>query len=373
MLQPKKEFCSCESCPSRGQIGKGNIIIHDSSRGMLQCNLCKTTFSETKHTMFHGLKTPKDTVILVLTLVTFGCPIQAIVRGFGFDKRTIKSWIVKAGLHCEELHQHLVIVTKDHQHIQADELQAKCQGFRGWIAMAISVKSRLWLGGTVARKRSKNLIYRLLNIVAQCCIPAKELLLTTDGLKTYIKQAKRCFKGCIRTEKKGRPKHQLWQKFVLIQGVKSYTKNGKRWICHGVHRLVCAIGQWNTINIKQILNDTQGDAIYVNTAYIERLNATFRSGISALMRRSRYTLIPIAIGTMTLLNHWMFLYGTVYNFCTVHQSLKMTPAQAAGITQETWSIEKVLLYKVPCSLWSPPKKRGRTPNYIKELMRKWLN
>lgn len=368
MLQPKKEFCSCETCPSKGQVGRGNIIIHDSNRGMFKCKVCGTTFSETKQTMFHGLKTPKDTVILVLTLLTFGCPIQAIVKAFGFDKRTVKSWIIKAGLHCEDLHQHLVVQPQEHGQIQADELQAKCQGFRAWIAMAISVKSRLWLGGVIDRKRSKDLIYNLLAMVAQCCIPNKELLITTDGLKTYIKQAIRCFRVSIHTGKKGRPKHQLWENFVLIQGVKSYTKNGKRWVCHGVHRLFCAIGEWNTLNIKQILKDTQGEAPFVNTAYIERINATFRSGISALMRRSRYSL-----KSMTLLNHWMFLYGTVYNFCTIHQSLKMTPAQAAGLTKEVWSIEQILHYKVPCPLWQPPKKRGTTPNYIKELVNKWLN
>ena len=382
MLQPKKEFCSCETCPSKGQVGKGNIIIHDSNRGLFKCKVCNTTFSQTKQTMFHGLKTPKDTVILVLTLLTFGCPIQAIVKAFGFacpetsvDKRTVSSWIIKAGLHCEELHQHLVVQPQKHRQVQADELQAKCQGFRAWIAMAISIKSRLWLGGIIDRRRSRELIYKLLAMVAQCCVPNEELLLTTDGLKTYIKQATRCFRVSVRTGKKGRPKHQVWENFVLIQGVKSYVKNGKRClprnlggICHGVHRLFCAVGEWNTLNIKQILKDTQGEALFVNTAYIERINASFRSGISALMRRSRYSL-----KSMTLLNHWMFLYGTVYNFCTIHQSLRKTPAQAAGLTKEIWSIEQVLCYKVPCPLWQPPKKRGRTPNHIKELINKWLN
>ena len=129
-MQPRKEFCSTEGCPSRGQIGKGNIIIHDSSRRLYQCKLCKNTFSETKHTMFHGLKTPKDTVILVITLLTFGCPKVAISRAFGFDIRTIDSWITKAGLHCEGIHNHLVVQPKHHEQVQADELQAKWQGFR---------------------------------------------------------------------------------------------------------------------------------------------------------------------------------------------------------------------------------------------------
>jgi transposase-like protein len=369
MLQPKEEFCSCEKCPSRGQIGKGNIIIHDSNRGILQCNICKTTFSETKHTMFHGLKTPKDTVILVIILLTFGCPVNAIVKAFGFDHRTVKSWIRKAGLHCEKVHDHLIVMPRDHGQIQADELQAKCQGFRAWMALAISVPSRLWLGGVIYKSRSKLLIRKLLQKVAACCEIGKPLLLTADGLKTYASQALKCFKVAIPTGKQGRPQKALWKNFVLLQCVKSYSQKGKRRICKGVHRIICPLQacNFNTIFIKTILKATQGKAELVNTAYIERLNASFRSGISALMRKSRYTLKSIEN-----LHHWMYLYGTVYNFCMVHRSIKTTPAQKAGITNTVWTVQELLHYKVPCPKWKPPVKRGRMSKNIKELVEVWL-
>ena len=54
----------------------------------------------------------------------------------------------------------------------------------------------------------------------------------------------------------------------------------------------------------------------INTAYIERLNATFRERLASLTRRGR----ALARRTLTL-QHGMYLIGTVYNFCTPHASL----------------------------------------------------
>ena len=36
--------------------------------------------------------------------------------------------------------------------------------------------------------------------------------------------------------------------------------------------------------------------------------------------------------------HSMALYLMYYNFAKIHQSLRMTPAQAAGVTERLWEI-----------------------------------
>lgn len=36
------------------------------------------------------------------------------------------------------------------------------------------------------------------------------------------------------------------------------------------------------------------------------------------------------------------LHFAYYNFCRVHQTLRVTPAMAAGITARIWSIEELL-------------------------------
>ena len=55
----------------------------------------------------------------------------------------------------------------------------------------------------------------------------------------------------------------------------------------------------------------------INTAYIERLNATFRERMAPLAWRCR------ALARRPLsLQHGMYLIGTVYNFCTPHSSVR---------------------------------------------------
>jgi len=111
----------------------------------------------------------------------------------------------------------------------------------------------------------------------------------------------------------------------------------------------------------------------INTAYIERLNATFRARLASLTRRGR----ALARRTLTL-QHGMYLIGTVYNFCTPHGSLcvaggKQTPAMAAGITNHCWTIRELLEFHVPPPRWTPPKRRGRPSHTLKRLMARWCS
>jgi hypothetical protein len=108
----------------------------------------------------------------------------------------------------------------------------------------------------------------------------------------------------------------------------------------------------------------------INTAYIERLNATFRERFAPLARRCR----ALARHIVTL-HEGMFLVGTVYNFCTPHESLshtqQTTPAMAAGITDHCWTMHELLSFHVPLSRWSPPKPRGRPSHALKRLIERW--
>ena len=111
----------------------------------------------------------------------------------------------------------------------------------------------------------------------------------------------------------------------------------------------------------------------INTAYIERLNATFRERLVALTRRGR----ALARHTLTL-QHGMYLIGTVYNFCTPHASLayagrETTPAMAAGITAHCWTVQELLSFHVPPPRWTPPKQRGRRSGALQRLIERWCS
>jgi hypothetical protein len=89
-------------------------------------------------------------VTLVITLLAHGCPLQAIVVAFGFDERTVASWLRRAGVHGQAVQASLVEQPRDLGQVQADEIRVKKQGGMVWMALAIMVKTRLWLGGEVS-------------------------------------------------------------------------------------------------------------------------------------------------------------------------------------------------------------------------------
>jgi len=63
--------------------------------------------------VFYRLRTAKDPVVIVVTLLTHGCPVQAIVMAFGLDERTVLKWRRRAGEHCQQVHDHLVEQPRD--------------------------------------------------------------------------------------------------------------------------------------------------------------------------------------------------------------------------------------------------------------------
>jgi hypothetical protein len=121
--------------------------------------------------------------------------------------------------------------------------------------------------------------------------------------------------------------------------------------------------------VETLRRRSQGEGV-INTAYIERLNATFRERLASLTRRGR----ALARRTMTR-QHGMYLIGAVYNFCTPHASLRAawatTPAMAAGITDHCWSVRELLSYHVPPPRWTPPKQRGCSSQVRKRLIERW--
>ena len=76
---------------------------------------------------------------------------------------------------------------------------------------------------------------------------------------------------------------------------------------------------------------------YVSTSHVERQNLTMR------MQMRRFTRLTNAF-SKKLENHIaaIALHYMHYNFCRIHQTLRVTPAMAAGIADHVWSIEEVV-------------------------------
>ena len=64
-------------------MGEGNIRMHSRTPERYRCRVCKSTFSARRGTMLEGLRKPTELIVTVVTLLAYGCPIQAIVHAFG--------------------------------------------------------------------------------------------------------------------------------------------------------------------------------------------------------------------------------------------------------------------------------------------------
>ena len=79
------------------------------------------------------------------------------------------------------------------------------------------------------------------------------------------------------------------------------------------------------------------DAEYISTSYVERQNLTMR------MSMRRFTRLTNAFSKkVENLGHAVALHFVYYNFCRRHQTLGMTPAMAAGLSDHEWSIEELV-------------------------------
>src|SRR5262249_51248411 len=132
--------------------------------------------------------------------------------------------------------QHLVQQGQvDLQHVQADELWAKLVGRRVWIAMALAVPSRLWLGGVISPHPDFGLITTLVQ-VGRSCGRSLGILVCVDGLASYVTAFLHVFREPVYTGRRGRPRLVLEEGLLLGQVVKRYVK---RRVASVEHRVVC--------------------------------------------------------------------------------------------------------------------------------------
>ncbi|HNB53596.1 MAG TPA: hypothetical protein PK530_16730, partial [Anaerolineales bacterium] len=374
-MNPQKVFCPNMECPARGQTDKGNVHVHSQKDERYFCDVCEQTFSASKGTLFYRLRYDPTIVMYVVILLAYGCPVQAIVKAFGLDERTVADWHARAGKHCQRVHEHLVEASQqDLQQVQADEIKVKTQQGSYWMAMAMVVSTRLWLGGVVGAKRDLDLIQALLDKVRAIAL-CRPLLLAVDGLVSYVTAFRLAFRSKMPHwhGEKGRCPMVSWPDLAIVQVVKQRTE--------GVLNVERRIVQGSKEMVERLIKATQNGTGMINTAFIERLNATFRQRLNSLVRRTR----TLAHRSETLVAG-MYLVGCFYNFCDYHHSLRLklsvgsfghhwvprTPAIAAKLTDHQWTPAELFAFKVPPPRWKPPVHRGRPSQAMLQLAQQWV-
>src|SRR5262245_7344042 len=221
-MHPELVVCPKPECGASGRIG-----VHSYTKRQYICHACKKTFAETTGTLLYDLKHPAWLVVLILALLSQGCPVPAIVFAFGLDERTVAEWQLKAGRQAKQVQSEMVCQGKlELGQVQADELYTKSQAGSVWIATAMTVFSRLWLRGAICWDRVEPLIKWVEVQVRGASAWGCSLFWAVDGLRAYPKAILSVFRVPLYTGRVGRPRLIVWDDLHIVQVVKE--RSGKR-------------------------------------------------------------------------------------------------------------------------------------------------
>src|SRR5215212_9422400 len=232
-MRPELIVCLNAACGASERIG-----VHSHQERRYICHRCGRTFSETTGTLLYGLHHPAWLVIVVLTLLAFGCPVPAIVAAFALDERTVADWQQKAGSHARAVQAELVCAGQvDLGQVQADELYVKTQVGPVWMATAMCVFSRLFVWGAISAHRDERLLTQVITQVRAAARRGQAILFAVDGLASYPTTILKVFRDPVRSGRRGRPRFgDLAGCAYCASGQAPHRQNG-----HGDH---AAGGLW---------------------------------------------------------------------------------------------------------------------------------
>src|SRR6266513_1108000 len=123
----------------------------------------------------------------------------------------------------------------------------------------------------------------------------------------------------------------------MRSAVKLITRCCKRFTAASVSLQRRATAPQFCMGARKAIISGNPDHNHVSTSYAERQNLTMR------MSMRRFTRLTNGFSKkLENHEHALALYFMYYNFCRIHQTLRVTPAMEAGLTDHVWSIGEII-------------------------------
>ncbi len=310
---------TCEACNVEcKRFGKNR---NGSQR--FRCPQCGKTYSEAVARLFGTMTINETKALLAIQLLIEGASIRSTERITGIHRDTIIRLLVLAGdrslalmdtrmrnLPCKRIQSDEIwsFIAKKKRNVRDSD---PAEFGDAWVFVGIDPQTKL-IPSFAVGKRTKETTNAFIGDLAARL--ANRVQLTTDGFNFYIDAVEKHFGADI----------------DFGQVIKLYGDYGQH----------DAAGRYSPQPIIEVISKVrQGnpEPKHMSTSHVERQNLTMRMAIR------RFTRLTNAF-SKKLDNHKAAcaLHFAYYNFCRVHQTLRITPAMQAGLTDHIWTIAELL-------------------------------
>lgn len=281
----------------------------------------------------------------IAAMMVEGVSIRAITRMTGASKNTVAKLLVDLGDACA-LYQHRSVRNVRVRRLQCDEIwsfvgckkknatpEKKAEGWGDvWTWVGMDADTKLCVSHLVGGRDAG----WAADFMEDCARRIRgRVQVTTDGHKAYLEAVEGAFGMDVD-----------YAQLQKIYGAPSDEE---------VRRYSPA----RCIGSDMKVVSGNPDPAHVSTSYIERQNLSMRMGMR------RFTRLTNAF-SKKIDNHIaaIAIYFMHYNFCRVHQTIRVTPAMQAGLADHVWSLEEM------CELI--PKAESPTQRIDRALIREAL-
>lgn len=260
----------------------------------------------------------------VLQMMAEGLALRAITRITGISRTTLLKLLEDAGQAFSE-YQDRALVNLPCKRVQVDEVWAFCYAKQKnvptakaapegagdiwtWVGLDADTKlaASFYVGG-----RDGDAAIAFMDDLAKRL--ANRVQLTSDGHKAYLEAIEGAFGGDID-----------YAQLVKLYGPTSESAKGR-------------YSPAECTGIKKTPIEGTPDPKHISTSFVERSNLSIRMG------NRRMTRLTNAFSKKAENHaHMMAIYFMHYNFVRIHQTLKITPAMAAGVTSKLWEISDIV-------------------------------
>jgi IS1 family transposase len=260
----------------------------------------------------------------ILHLLCEGQSLRAVTRLTGCSKNTVAKLLVEAGHACAA-YQDKVLRNLPCKRVQMDEIWSFVYAKAGnvekaraapanagdvWTWVALCADTKLMVSWLLADRSTNAAVEFVTDLRGRL---ANRVQLTSDGHKPYLAAVDQAFGDDVD-----------YAMLVKLYGADPQAETRYSPAkCIGARREVIT---------------GEPDKKHISTSYAERSNLTMR------MHMRRFTRLTNAF-SKKVENHAAAIapHTFYYNFIRIHQTLKVTPAMAAGVTDKLWEMDDLVV------------------------------